>query len=1210
MKSKKRGAWRAAGERVAFGSAAGPVSAALGQEGSCNEALQVSAVKKQSRSGTAARHGGGKMKRTLSSVSGAAIIFSALSGVSAANAQQASSPPVTPPVDTVGMSQDTAAQQTATPAPPDETDRVVVTGSLIATAPEDAPKPVQVFTLDDIAEQGATTAADFIRTLTLSTEALSDTAGGGFANANLRGVGFSGTLTLQNGRRTAATEGFFGTDLNSIPVEAMAAVEILKDGASALYGAGAVGGVINYRTRRDVNAPILSVERTMYSGNDGAYKIDFLTGNRTATSNFLLSLSYSHEDDLPRSEKDWGNYPFEVNPAQYQLLAANPGRFHTATNFLGGGTLASGTVVPGATTTSAAINDYRTASDCTALGGFIISTTQPGNTNTGCGTPLSSTIGYFGDQTIQRGYVEFNSDFSDTMEFHFDLGYTHNENFSFQAPSPQPIAPNRGVINIGANCAASCFAVVPVQVNVYDALGRITPTAVTNPFIGDFISRTGATLAPTGALYTSSQWRPFGFGGNPLFPNGGRSGEEGHGTVRQVREQWSANAGLKGSFGEDTLFGISSPLNGIEYDFNAQYLQYTNQRTSHDYYVSRMQNALLGYGGPGCNAVDRLPTDYSSAQAYNRTVGVQSDTAPGTNGCQWFNPFASAYPTGVLVNGAANPQFNAGAPVLASNATARPTGYQNPVDLIDWLTASLDPWNLYDSITIDGLLTGELPEVVELPGGRISWAAGTQWSVRSITSNYENDNDAEEQMAFAQCPWPDPAVVTNPVQPAQQPGQLGCLAGGASGAFFSGTQVALTGYEPPAYNDSQVLSLFGELQLPVLDNLNFSLAGRRENYNAGKIVADIYSVAGKWEPIDGLYVRGSYGTNLRAEGALDLDPGATESTAVTVARFGSSFQTTSISRVADGIGPEDDVTMNIGIGYEGSFGEHDFRIAADFFEININGQVLTTPTAIVFENIFGANTAASQSNRGVAGIPNTGTVSSTNQFANCNASLISFVTFNAACTQGVTTAANLASVTQSQQNGPYFITNGIDYQIDWSHPLWDGQISAAINATNTLVYKQGGYSVNNIPFDPGGDRLGWDNLSRTGDLSTEWRANASLRWSNRVHTVNGRATWISGLRSESFITGSGLTPINNTPGAVVYSTFGVGAGDRADYIAYDLSYIYRPDDFFGIKDLEGRVSVVNITDEAPMEAQVAAGYYVGLGNPRGRMVKLELTKEF
>jgi hypothetical protein len=87
-------------------------------------------------------------------------------------------------------------------------------------------------------------------------------------------------------------------------MEALQAVEVLKDGASATYGAGAVGGVINFKTRRDIDAPQLSVQKQFYDGSDGYYKVDFLTGWVGDTSNLMFSASYSHEDPMLQSARE------------------------------------------------------------------------------------------------------------------------------------------------------------------------------------------------------------------------------------------------------------------------------------------------------------------------------------------------------------------------------------------------------------------------------------------------------------------------------------------------------------------------------------------------------------------------------------------------------------------------------------------------------------------------------------------------------------------------------------------------------------------------------------------------------------------------------------------------------------------------------------------------------------------------------------------
>ena len=134
-----------------------------------------------------------------------------------------------------------AVEQTAQPDQAAPTERVVITGSLIATAPEDAPKPVEVFTADDLQQQGTPSVTEFVRSLTLSYgddlgfgQASPDIPeGSGFGNANMRGLGSNGTLVLMNGQKLAPWNGSFGADINTVPMEALEAVEVLKAGASA-----------------------------------------------------------------------------------------------------------------------------------------------------------------------------------------------------------------------------------------------------------------------------------------------------------------------------------------------------------------------------------------------------------------------------------------------------------------------------------------------------------------------------------------------------------------------------------------------------------------------------------------------------------------------------------------------------------------------------------------------------------------------------------------------------------------------------------------------------------------------------------------------------------------------------------------------------------------------------------------------------------------
>ncbi len=1136
--------------------------------------------------------------RTLRGVSTLALFFG-VSGLAAAHAQQTIT--TTPQADQAGSSS-SGVERTASSAPQATEDRVTITGSLIATTAEDAPKPVDVFTLEDLEQQGSPNVTEFVRSLTTSYgddlgfgQASPDVPQGtGFGNANLRGLGSNGTLVLMNGKNLAPWNGAFGADINTVPMAALQAVDVLKDGASATYGAGAVGGVLNFRTRRDIDAPQVSVQKQFYDGSDGYYKLDFLTGWVGDSGNLLISASMAHEDAMLQSARDFSSLPFQINPAPYTLTGANPGIFQpTTSNFYTGATITmplSG--YPG-------INDYRTASDCTSIGGYVANTIQTnavatGSTtaNTACAFPQSPFQNLVNEYDQYQAYLEYNGDISDNMEFHFDVNWSKSKTLQQQIP----IGPaNATAIDrtFSALCGG-CNYVVPVQIQTFNTSGVGTGTFVQNPFIADFRTRTGTsttTLPATAALYMGLNWRPFMFGGYPL---------EGSGLKTDVfeRDSFITNIGINGEFTEDNLIG--SFLSGVHYDLSAQYNQYLNTYHQPDVFASRLQNALLGYGGPSCNAVDRVPTDYSSSAAYNRTVGIQSDVAPGTGGCQWFNPFASAFATSVA-NGVANPQYNSGA------ITGRPSGYANPTDLMDWMIGDRVAEYKLEAVTFNGVLSSKIPaSLVELPGGEIGWALGMQSRQVEGRSSTRDDTEVEENMATQPCVWPDRAVVNNPAQIEPGLGTRGCTAN--NGAFFSNGRVNIVTTIPPFYYDTQTWSTYAELQLPVLDNLNFSLSARHEEYNGGDLIGDIYSVAGKYQVTDNLYVRSSYGTNYRADGALELDPGSQDVATTTYGRFGTGFQATRYTTVAPNVGPEDDKTFNFGVGWESDIGEGRFRASVDFFEILIDGQLATTSDTTILNNIFGLNTAAGQSNRGVVGIPNTGAQNSQNQFANCNAPLISFVKLSTPCVQGVTTASSLSEVYRFQLNGPGFITNGIDYSIDFAYPVFDGTFTAQLSATQNLVYKARGYDVNGILFDSGGNRLGRANYTSTGNESRRWRANAVVRWANDTHNVSLRANYSSGVYNEAWEVGglvpivfnNPLTPANETQN----STYGIYP---KEYLDFDLNYIYTAPFW---KDLELRATVLNIFDKDPSPAQGRSGYYTATGNPRGRIFEIGVTKKF
>ena len=142
--------------------------------------------------------------------------------------------------------------------------RIEITGSNIKRLTAEGPLPVEVITRADIEKKGVLTTNDLLRSLSymssFNDELTSNSPNTtGAAQAGFRGLGGDQTVVLLNGRRLA-NYGFDGAfvNLNTIPLGAIQRVEVLKDGAAAIYGADAIGGVINFITRKDYRGAEIS----------------------------------------------------------------------------------------------------------------------------------------------------------------------------------------------------------------------------------------------------------------------------------------------------------------------------------------------------------------------------------------------------------------------------------------------------------------------------------------------------------------------------------------------------------------------------------------------------------------------------------------------------------------------------------------------------------------------------------------------------------------------------------------------------------------------------------------------------------------------------------------------------------------------------------------------------------------------------------------
>ncbi|MGE4659118.1 MAG: TonB-dependent receptor, partial [Gammaproteobacteria bacterium] len=191
----------------------------------------------------------------------------------------------------------------------------VVTGTFIRRTQGELASPIQVLSVDDMADIGITSVPDIVNTLTVNTGALiyannlDQGRNAGTTNINLRGLGESSTLVLLNGTRNTLTPAVNGAgdqyvNLSTlVPRIALQRVEILKDGASALYGSDAVAGVVNLITRDDFEGFEFNVE---YSNNDhGANQADLglIFGGRHDRGNFMAAFNYLTIDPVITADR-------------------------------------------------------------------------------------------------------------------------------------------------------------------------------------------------------------------------------------------------------------------------------------------------------------------------------------------------------------------------------------------------------------------------------------------------------------------------------------------------------------------------------------------------------------------------------------------------------------------------------------------------------------------------------------------------------------------------------------------------------------------------------------------------------------------------------------------------------------------------------------------------------------------------------------------
>jgi len=249
-------------------------------------------------------------------------------------------------------------------------EKVVVTGTQIKRVDAETPSPVQVLSADDLKKSGYTTISDVLMSITANgagtlSNSNSEAFAGGASGVALRGLSVGATLTLIDGHRMAPYplsddgERQF-VDITNIPFDTIERIEVLKDGASAVYGSDAIAGVVNIILKKSYNGTTINAERGVTQHGGGATShASIIHGMGDLESdgyNAYVALEFRKQDSIAVSQRsgewlktDWSAYggnnitpgmpsvfnnntpitltPYLVNnanPSQTQLLGTSP----------------------------------------------------------------------------------------------------------------------------------------------------------------------------------------------------------------------------------------------------------------------------------------------------------------------------------------------------------------------------------------------------------------------------------------------------------------------------------------------------------------------------------------------------------------------------------------------------------------------------------------------------------------------------------------------------------------------------------------------------------------------------------------------------------------------------------------------------------------------------------------------------------------------
>jgi iron complex outermembrane recepter protein len=1034
---------------------------------------------------------------------------------------------------TVAAAQEPVRPTNRPPPPPPaeeegaEVEAVVVTGSFLRSTPETATIPVESYNLETLRNQGNPSSLDFVKNLSEIGQVFGEsnraaTLGNGQQTINLRSLGASRTVVLFNGRRLNEEYSFGlgrSNNIATIPQCAIGKVDILKDGGGTTYGADAVGGVVNYITRRNVSGTEVQASYRHIDGSSGGdYNACVTIGKVVGKGNIQGSFGYIHRSILPVVERDFAFVDYLTNQNSY-LGVNNPGTYLLTQTTAAGNFAMTPTGVTLSNAQNAALggaasltvqnlqrnltyqftNDLQFGSNggfrdpnCSTLGGFA----SWAGSGTGATPACYTANGYFQnlveESDIFQSYIEGNWEFSPKFKVHgeysfywLDLPNIPLDVFTAQ-PQAWPFARDKsGNVTGFAQLvgATPVFLAPSYNPAVQDFVATLRNSNGTSIFTPAQLAgwQSSSYQSPLAIALPVTTWKPFGLGG------GAFDGDNDDQDNRSVQHRGTIE--FSGDLGK---FFIGT----WDWDFAVTHGWGNYFLTAPDILVDRLQAALNGYGGPNCPG--------TPGSAANPAPGGVPQIAPGTNGCKFFNPFPSAYPRNV-VTGQASPTFNA----------AR----VNDRDLVEWMYTEVETNYPGTFDVIDFVLRGDLDYHL-WADEPIRMAIGGQYRERHGITDTRDIGDAR-------------------LNPCATPGVLTCT-GFANGPLLYRRHFNISGTSQDYDRRYPTTSAFAEMIVPVTDKLTTQVSTRWEKYYSdlgGVDRAVMVSGGGlRWQMFPKFALRATAQQNFSQANPLAPVPDVPTTVQNVPGAFGgvtgANYLTLNVAN--QGVRPERGFNYNIGGVFEVS---SQVTLTADYYNIHI-GQVID-PGGLSATTVITA-----------AAVPGTTGITT---LLNCEHPIVAqpqptlggraFFQLPAGytCVQGVTTVSDALQGIQTQDpnrvklgttqvsffggqgqerrtyNGGSLDTSGVDLKARWSRPdTWGGDLSVTADLTYILTYEVGSFQILGIPYSQPYDGIGYVNNGSArpgGQRIYPWRGSIGFNFRKGKHNFNWLTRGVASISS-------------------------------------------------------------------------------------------------